>query len=361
MKMDIDFIEAYGFFTGKDTPYFGHLQEWSENKVRGSYTYILEGQKKVKIHYSPATGELVMEGSMMYFWQGHNFIYSKSSFVDAIDYIGKLLHVNLWGMYLNILECGVIFEVDKSPTDYIQHHREGKGMMLYEDPKDKGRIRKFNDKLAHRKMYDAGYNLKYKASKAIRETIKAADWNPKSNYLKWEVHYIKPELSVNAGYGIRLSDLMNPQWEAVFSVDVYDQYQRIIPMKAILPPVNKSSLHAADILAIELAETKLNEGKTLNEVKKMLYARINASSLLTKTDKDARKRQIRVTLDKLAVAKESPWDISRQLEKALNLEEQVLTSTPFNVVEKHNNSYAADDEGEDLNGNVNQQNCDEQN
>jgi hypothetical protein len=31
------------------------------------------------------------------------------------------------------------------------------------------------------------------------------------------------------------------------------------------------------------------------------------------------------------------------------------------VVEKHNNSYAADDEGEDLNGNVNQQNCDEQN
>jgi hypothetical protein len=319
--MDIDFVEASGYFTGKDTPYFGHLQEVSENKLSGRKCYELRRCRPINVYYTPATGLLVLRGSMMYFWQGHNFTYDKYKFVEAIDYISSLLHVKLWGMYVNILECACIVEVGQSPKEIIQHHREGKGMMLYENPRDKGYLRGFDDKLAQRKMYDAGRNLKQKQTKAMQEKIKAAGWNPQCNYLKWEVHYIKPELSVNAGYGIRLSDLVNPKWEAILSLNVYDQYKRLIPMKAIQPPASKASLHAVDILAIELAETKLNQGNTLAEVKKMLYARINASLLLTKADKDSRKRKIKATLDKLAVEAESPWDISRQLEEALNLEE----------------------------------------
>lgn len=335
--MNIDFIEASGIFTGKNTPFFGHLQEWSEIKVTGRRTYILEGCNKLKLYYTPSSGMLVLSGSIMYFIQGHNFTYDKHSFVSAIDYIGQLLNVNLWGMYLNILECGVILEVDQKPKDIIQHHREGKGMLMYENPKDKGHFRSFNDKLAERKMYDAGRNIKQKLSNPVKEIIKSYGWDPQGFFLKWEVHYINPEVSLNHGRGIRLCDLMNPHWEQAISQDIYLQYSRIIPMKSIIPPSDKSDLHALDIFAIELVEAKLNEGKTLAEIRKLLYARINASSVLSKADKDARKRKVKATLDKLEESKESAWDISQQLKEALcdscstSSEESGDTSTPFDV------------------------------
>lgn len=318
--MNIDFIEASGIFTGKDTPFFGHLQHWSDNKATGRQTYILEGCRKIQIYYTPSSGMLVLRGSIMYFAQGHNFTFDKQLFVEAIDYIGQLLHVSLWGMYINILECGVIVEVDQKPKAYIQNHREGKGMLLYSNPKDKGNFRSFNDKLAERKMYDAGRNIQHKQGTSMKEIIQEAGWNPDGHFLKWEVHYIKPEILLNHGRGILLAEIVNPHWTEVFKADIYSQYKHIIPMKSIIPPSEKSDLHAMDIFAIELVEANLNEGRTIEEVKKLLYDRINASAILSKSDKDARKRQVKATLDKLAEADQSAWDISKKLEEALNLE-----------------------------------------
>lgn len=327
--MNIDFIEATGIFTGKDTPFFGHLEEWSENKATGRKTYIIQGQRKLTFYYTPATGFLVMRGSIMYFWQGHNFTYDKKAFCNAIDYLGQLLHVNLWRMWLNILEVGVIVEVETKPRNYIKNHREGKGMLLYDNPKDKGQLRSFNDKLAERKLYDAGRNIKMKQGLTLQEVIQNAGWNPQGNYLKWEVHYIKPEVSLNHGHGILLCDLLNPAWEDVFKSDIYSQYKRIIPMKSIVYPSDKSDLHALDIFAIELVEAKLNEGKTLQEVKTLLYDRINASAILSKADKDARKRKVKATLEKLAESEESAWDISQKLKEALHIPDQPSDLNPL--------------------------------
>lgn len=319
-KMNIDFIEVCGHFTGKDTPNFAHLQLWSENKASGRLTYYIEGCRKMKILYTPSSGLLVLSGSVMYFIQGHNFTFDKMAFVSAIDYIEALLEVDLWqNCLINIIECGVIVEVSQNPKNYIQNHREGKGMVLFEDPKDKGHFRSFNDSLAKRKMYNAGRNIQQKQGISQKELIKAEGWNPEGYYLKWEVHYIKPEKLLNRGVGIRLCDILSPHWQEVFSADIYNQYKRIISMKSIIQPSEKSNFVAMDIFAIELVEAKLNEGSTIEEVKKMLYDRINASSILSKADKDARKRSIKATLDKLAESDTSTWDISQKLEEALNL------------------------------------------
>ena len=327
--MNIDFIEATGHFTGKDTPFFGHFQLWSENKATGRQTYCIEGFRQLRFYYTPKTGLLVMNGSIMYFYQGHNFTYDKKIFMQAIDYLGQLLHVNLWEMYLNILECGVIVEVEGKPKDFIQHHREGKGMLMYEDPKDKGHFRSFNDKLAHRKFYDAGRNIKHKQDLKTKDIIKEAGWNPDGNYLKWEVHYIKPEKTLNKGRGIQLYDLLNPNWEQVLKSDIYSQYKRIIPMKSIIYPSDKSKLHAMDIFAIELVESKLNEGKTLKEIRKILYDRINASEAFSKADKDARKRKIKATIDKLSESEESIWDISQRIQEALEIPDLTSDLNPL--------------------------------
>ena len=195
------------------------------------------------------------------------------------------------------------------------------GLMMNEKPKDKGCFRWYEDGTTKLKMYDAGRNIKYKQGLRRKEIIEESGWNSEGEYLKWEAHYLKPEV-LNHGIGIHLYDLVNPDWESVFKEDLYVQYKRLIPMKSIVTPNKKSELSTADILVLQLVEDGINEGKTLQEVRKMLYARINSISddILTKADKDSRKRQIKTLLEKIKEKPESKWDLSSQLEKALMVE-----------------------------------------
>ena len=90
-------------------------------------------------------------------------------------------------------------------------------------------------------------------------------------------------------------------------------------MKSLIIPDSKKDLSTADILALTYAEESVNEGRTLDELRKVLYSRINAipDEVLTKADKDARKRQMKALLDKLQESPESKWDLSAQIQKAL--------------------------------------------
>jgi hypothetical protein len=92
-------------------------------------------------------------------------------------------------------------------------------------------------------------------------------------------------------------------------------------MKCITIPNKKSELSTTDIVVMQLVEGSLNDGKSLQEIRKMLYARINSISndILTKADKDHRKRQIKALLEKIKEEPESKWDLSAKLEEALNI------------------------------------------
>lgn len=90
-------------------------------------------------------------------------------------------------------------------------------------------------------------------------------------------------------------------------------------MANVVEPTSKADLSTADIIALALVEDSLNDSKTLQEVKKMLYNRINSfpDEVLSKSDKDARKRQIKAILGKMREADTSKWDLSQQLAAAL--------------------------------------------
>lgn len=90
-------------------------------------------------------------------------------------------------------------------------------------------------------------------------------------------------------------------------------------MKSIIYPTNKKDLSSIDIVLIELAERLINSGENQEEIKKVLYNRINSFSAdeLKKTDKDSRKRQIKARIGKLKVAENSKWDLSEELKDAL--------------------------------------------
>lgn len=306
----IDYIYATKHLCYKDTFSKDHLQ-LEATYISGWNRYSLQGCKELEVSINDNLNIMKIKGSIAYYYQGHNFVFDNQNFVEAIEYIAKLLKCNLWDSEINEFEFGTIIQVDSKPKEYIQRHRETKGLTMNEIPKSKGCFRYYEDKYVSLKMYDSGKNIKHKQGLTMRKIIEDAGWNPESNYLKWEVHYKKPHLSLNKGVGLVLSDLVNPKWCNRFKLDLLEQYKRLIPMKSIQLPNDKKECSSADIAIQELAEIEINDGYTIPEIKKNLYNRINnySKELLSDNDKKARKRQLKNLLDRLRFEDKSKWDL----------------------------------------------------
>lgn len=316
----IDFIQIRKpNHNGKVTPFFGHCKMLA-SYPNGGAKYELNGCGRIEIFWNP-NSYLQISGSIMYFAQGHNFTYDHQVFIDAINYIGRVLNVSLWDSVVVGFEYGVIMEVENAPKEYIQHHKPRVGEKLNATirEKDKGFLARWADPFRDLKMYDASRNILNKQSKPKRRILEDAGWNPNSNWLKWEVHYLKPE-ALNCGKGVILANLVDPDWEDVFKEDLYVQYQRLIPMAELAEPTKKKELSTSDILAMVLVEDSINGSRSVDEVKKMLYNRINlvSNGILSKTDKDSRKKQIRGILKRMRLLKTSRWDLSQQLADVLH-------------------------------------------
>lgn len=312
----IDFLKAH-IFIGKDSVFFDYLDKKCEYS-NGWVYYTLKGCKDIEVRYNAEIGWLEIKGSIMYFAQGHNFTYDEALFVSTIDYIGKMLKVDLWDMTLDEVEFGIILKTTKPPKYYIKNHRPKKGLTQHEK-KNNYLFRWWDDnkESLNLKMYDAGRNIQHKQGMTMKNIIKEAGWNPSDYFLKLEVHYKKPEKVLNRGCGIKMADLLNPKWIDAFSKDFIRQYNKLIPMKTICKPKDKKELSTIDIFARELVESKINEGISIQEVKKAIYERINASALLSKADKDARKRMVNTTLDKLEESESSEWDLKDMIQEEL--------------------------------------------
>lgn len=312
----IDYIRASMPIDCKDTKIFLNLQN-PDVFSSGWLRYYLDGCKKMEVWINPANGLLEIKGSVSYFIQGHNFSFSKHQFFEAIKHIGNLLHLPLWEALIEEFEFGVICDVAYKPSDYIAHHYSptSEHLTKEEKAKDNGNFAWWAGKAEKLKMYDAGKNIMMKQGLHRQDIIADCGWNPAGQYLKWEVHYIKPEL-LNNGRAIRIKNLCNADWYATFKEDCYIQYKRLIPMKSIIMPTNKKDLTTPDIMALAFLE----DGMHREELKKLLYAKVNSISddILSKSDKDARKRQIKKLIDKLEDEPQSKWDLSAEISKALS-------------------------------------------
>ncbi len=312
----IDYIEISRQVYGKDSLFLEHLQP-EASYSNGWRKYSVKGCRKLEVWHNADLSLLRLRGSIMYYWQGHNFSFDKLGFVQAINYLSSLMQMDLWSSEVDAFEYGAIVELTMGETakEYVQHHREGKGLDMYNNPKDKGHFRGFKGAHVHLKLYDAGRNIQHKQGLSMKGIIQSCGWNTERKYLKFEVHYLKPHISLNNGKGIELHNLVNPEWEKIFKEDLCHQYKRLMPMKSIVIPTNKKDLSSADIVLFTLAEWRLNEGDTVEEVKKVLYSRINSipAGTLSVADKKARKRQIKTMLNKVEASTESKWDLSDKL------------------------------------------------
>lgn len=317
----IDYINITKSLHGKDKPFLEYCQQDAVYSS-GWKKYLIQGCEELYLWYNPNINMLRLEGSIMYYIQGHNFTYNRQNFNKGINYLNSILEVDLWDSEVKSFEFGVIIKVEKKPKEYIKNHEVApkEKLLMNENSKDKGNFRWFESKSVTLKLYDAGRNIKFKQGKSRKAIIEEAGWNPNDNFLKFEVKYKKPEILIERGKLV-LSDLVSPEYNDMFKGDLYLQYQRLLPVKSIEFPQNKSNLSTPDILVLDISEDLINRGFTISSIQKRLYDRINSipNEVLSKSDKDSRKRQIKLSLNKLKQSDTSKWDLSSKIADALLL------------------------------------------
>ena len=102
------------------------------------------------------------------FIQGHNFTSEKGKDIQGIQYVENLLNMDLFDSDLDALESGIILEIDTKPKHLIAGHRAGQGLVMRENPKDRGGIRYFSDSQIQLKLYDAGRNILHKQGMTMK-------------------------------------------------------------------------------------------------------------------------------------------------------------------------------------------------
>lgn len=317
----IDFISAT-IFGCKGTINFTHLQLENQSSKYNSETYAVKGCEDMKIVFLHNTGGVRLKGSVPYFFQGNNYTFDKTKFVQTIEYINQLTNLDFWQSDIDEFEYGVIMEVPIKPKEYITHHssKPNEGLNQDEKSRDRGRFRWWKDKNVILKMYDAGYNIKTKQTASRKQILRQAGWNEEKEYIKFEVHYIKPHIILNKGQNMKLWLLANSDWEITIKSDLLKQYQRLIPNKAIELPNDKKDFHTLNVYAHTITTLALNMGYSFDNVKKLLYQTVNnASEILSKSDKDARKLEIKKIQSLLEQQPTSQWDLTNRILDAIEI------------------------------------------
>lgn len=316
----IDFVSAT--ISGcKDTINFSHLVLVSESFKYNRTYYAIDGCEEMQLIIIRNTGDIRLKGSVPYYYQGNNFTFDRKKFVQAIDYINTITNIDFWQSDLDEFEYGVIMEVPTTPRNYIIHHtaKRGEKLLQNERGRDKGKFRWWEDKTLSLKLYDAGRNIKAKQSENRKQVIRNAGWDDDKEYIKFEIHYKKPHLCLNNGRAMKLYCLANPMWEDKLKEDLFEQYQRLSPYKEITIPTDKKNFGTPNIYAHTLTELAINMDYSPEEVKGMLYNTINnANTTLSKSDKDARKREVSKIQGTLLTPTESQWDLRNNLQEAIN-------------------------------------------
>lgn len=322
----LDYIAITKYLIGKDTPNLANLQ-WKAAYCSGAERYAVEGCERLEAIYNEQAKMLKVQGSVPYYFQGHNFSCDKETFVEAIDYLQVQMQVSLWDAIVDEVEVGAIIQVKRSPREYIQNHHAKRAAHLLENAKakDRGRFKWWEpagggDAL---KMYDAGRNILSKQGAKRREIIQEAGWNANAEYIKIEAH-IRHAERVNGGAALFLEDCVNGEKYGLLRARLQELYTLLEPMRTLAIPTDKKHLRTQDLLARALAEEYMNNHNcSCDEARKALFERINSMSeeTLTKADKDARKRQIRAIFDKMQEAAQSEYDLKDALNHALACED----------------------------------------
>ena len=314
----IDYIAATKYRC-KDKPFFGHCKLIGIDGPSGVETYILQGCGRMRVKYSKQNNILKLCGSLPYFLKGHNFSFLPEEFVEAVGMVDSMLGgIDLWGADLDVFEFGAIVPVDAKPKDFIaNHYSQDNSLKLAINEQYAGKFALWRSPRADLKMYDAGANIQMKQGFARRAVMEGEGYDPNKKYIKFEVRYKQPT-ALNGGRLVQVEALQNEEFKERLKSDYMEKYHTLTPARGLVLPSNKKDFNSLDAVLITLAETLQGDmNNPLEAAKQKIFNTINQVECLSKSDKDARKAQIRKAFSKLSESPESRWDLTKKLECAL--------------------------------------------
>lgn len=240
-----------------------------------------------------ATG-MIIEGSLQYAMNENGIQFNtRSEQEHALGMIGARLNIDIMKAEVKYFEAGLAVNTPFKFHDFSSNHVGVPGMNLSMHNRN---IKIFGDDLRSVKVYDAGYNAKKKVSADKRKELeKAGIFDPKGNYIKYEVKYQKPCIYFKKR-SITVEDLFEPSFHATVTKDIIDTYKSMTKTGIKIDP-SITTLSTEDILFITLKKLETEIG-TIDIQKKSLETLHEHRNLFTASQKCYRKKVI----NKMAVA-----------------------------------------------------------
>lgn len=275
---------------GKDKLNFDKLV-WRGVYANGSNRYELSnGFQPLQVFVNENTNLLSLDGSLPYYWQGHNFSFSNQAFYNSIETIESLMWVSLLDAKVIAFEYGKMLKVERPPKEYLSRHGNlvGYKKTTYTDGIQ------FSDNVSRIKLYDAGKRLKTTSAKNIIGSLKAVGFDSKANYLRFETHYLKPQIKFKQE--ITVEQLFSNDFQETLCIDLGDIYQKIDKMKQSKIPTDKKILNSSTIPILCLKEVAEMCGL---DAKVILFNYLKKIDVFDKNDRKNRKRQLTENLKKI--------------------------------------------------------------
>jgi hypothetical protein len=312
--MNFDYAELTKSI-GKDKLSYQYLEEVGAYP-NGFKSYILKGVEKMKIRIHKEAGLIELKANLPYYWQGHNFHFTKATMIEALQHTSDMLNINLFQAELRRFEFACILEVDQKPDDFLNNHLSYKGKPFQEFlNKSHSAItgKEFQDDVLKVKLYDAGLRIKQMTSKSIRQELElTSGYDQKKNYIKLENHYKNPNVYFKNRY-LFVNEVLQEDFMQLCKDDLIETYKSIMKTGLIKIPTNKKDLNVGTLPLILLKELGLIYGFNPEELMKQRVKAI-PEDILSFYDKKARQGQLKQNWRKVASDEVSQYDILKQLE-----------------------------------------------
>jgi len=258
----------------------------------GMNTYTLKDSstsynpKKLTFKYTGCG--MTIEGSLMYAMNENGIQFNTREEQELyLGAIGAMLKIDIMQAEVKYFEAGLVVNTPFNFQEFSSNHV---GLPDMRSVMQNPHIKIFGEKLRSVKLYDAGYNAKKKVSLEKRnELTKAGIFDPKGNYIKYEVRYQKPNIYFKKRV-IQLNELFDPAFHSTIKTDLIDTYKSITKT-GIKIDSSITTLTTEEILYITLKKLEMEIG-TIDIQKKLLETLNEHRKFYTASQKCYRKKVI---------------------------------------------------------------------
>jgi hypothetical protein len=285
----------------KDSITLENLNWTGENNFGSQFFSLQNGFSPVKFTFNERTNFLSMEGSIPYFWQGHNFHFSNAALKEALAFISEILCFDLMKSELLLFEFGTVFPVDMPPEAILEKHSAIPKHTFTPYFLQNGRLSgvQFESKIRNVKLYNLKLSPAFrKVSKEIKSGITGFD--QKSNFLRLENRVKKPDIYFTIR-SLYLKEFLQDSFQERLKSDLVETYKSIEKRESLKLPDGIERPSLVQILYLILAEGNKN-------IKPIIEAKMKALGLDKETYKN-RQKTIRKDLKGLEFVSDERTDL----------------------------------------------------